>query len=107
MSYPLNSVIEIPCDFFVDDVLTDPTSVKLSIAKPKTGSDADDDSEFDVDEIVWPAAAGLRKDVGQFLHEVMCDRPGKWYARWEGTGSATAVLEQEWIVRKSPIPESI
>lgn len=78
-----------------DEVVTDPTVVKLRVKSPS-----------DVLTVYTYAEAELTKvSTGIYTKTVVPDEEGTWMYRWEGTGAVTAVGESEFQVRPSGFTE--
>jgi hypothetical protein len=80
--------------FSVDNVLTNPTDVSLSIERP----------DGITVEFTWPPDGDIvNQSTGVFIANVLADAPGKWVYRFVGTGAAVGASEGEYIVESSSL----
>lgn len=82
--------VRVSVAFTVNDVATDPTTVKAKIKDPSGN----------VSTYVYGTDAALVKDsTGNYHVDVVTDENKHWHYRFEGTGSCTAVEEGSFRVR--------
>lgn len=74
--------------FYIDDTLTDPTTITLHVIDP----------DGDVETFTYAAAEVIRSSAGVYYHDYTVDAPGTWYYIWIGTGTVAAVDKQELYV---------
>jgi hypothetical protein len=86
--YVLGTGVRLDATWKVNDVLTDPTEVSLTVSKPD-GTDT---------VTVFPTAPIVRDAEGVYHAEVIADAEGMWQYRFAGTGAAQGANEGEFYV---------
>ncbi len=85
--------------FTVSGTPTDPTTLTTRLLKPDgTLSTA----SYSVATLTTVSSPVAKSTTGTFVYSVSLDQAGHWYARFEGTGAATAAEDSEAIVDPSP-----
>lgn len=77
--------------FKVDSVLTDPTTVALSVTDPSG----------DVTSYTYAGATITKDSTGNYSKSLACSEAGEWIATWTGTGAVAAVGTRRFAVRRS------
>jgi len=88
--YP-GSQVQVTCDFYMNDALTDPSTVTLKTMKP----------DGTISTYTWAGGTVTRAAAGQFYRDVTLDAEGLWLFRWESTGNAAGADEGEIHVLRS------
>jgi hypothetical protein len=88
--YP-GSEVRLTCDFDVNDVATDPTTVSLIVRKP-SGTEA---------TYTYAGGTITKSAVGRYYKDLAIDIDGLWTFRWVSTGTAAGADEGEIQVRRS------
>jgi hypothetical protein len=85
--------VRIPVNFQVDDVDVDPDEVTL-----KTRSPCGTETSY-----VYSDAEVTRSSAGDYYVDVTPNEAGRWWYRWESTGTGTTdAFEGDFIVQASP-----
>jgi len=71
-----------------NNVLTDPTAITLKVDPPGAGTQH---LTFGVDAIV-------KDSTGTYHYDFTCDRSGRWWLTWDGTGTLTAAGSLNFLV---------
>lgn len=91
MSYQAGTHVVLTCTFKVDDVLTDPTTVTLTVRDPE-GTEAE---YGDVD--LTDGGTGVRSMT------IALPLPGIWWYRWNSEGAAAGLEERQIRVLETVI----
>jgi hypothetical protein len=81
--YHKGNSTRISCPFTVNNVLTDPTTVTLTVKKPDASSTS----------YTYGASEIQKASTGNYYKDIELDQEGIWLYRWEGTGDCNAVSE--------------
>lgn len=85
--------------FTVSGNPTDPTTLVTRVMEPDGTITTASYSVATLTSVSSPVA---KTTTGVFVHSITLDSAGHWYARFEGTGAATAAEDYETIVDPSP-----
>jgi len=78
--YDLNDTVGASVTFAVASVATDPTAITFEARSPVTGT---------ITSYVYGTDAELVKvSTGNYTVDIALSEPGRWWIRWEGTGTA-------------------
>lgn len=91
----INTVIRLTAHFYDDnDTDTDPTTITCTTLSPSGNAVT---YTYTTDTNIG------RTDAGDYYCDVTPDESGRWFVRWEATGSATTVAsESNFIIDYSP-----
>jgi hypothetical protein len=92
-TYVLGSAPEVRAEFRVNDVLTNPTTLKLTIQHPDGTEEV-----TNAPTPTSPPAPIIFDSTGVFHAEFVADEAGVWAYRWEGTGAATGANEGQFAI---------
>jgi len=94
-TYDVGDSVRISGSFTVLNVATDPTAVLMKVKKPG----ATESTVYD-----YGQAQVVKDSTGKFHVDIIIDRSGRWYYRWEGTGACYAASEDSFMVRGQKVP---
>jgi hypothetical protein len=86
--YQPGDTVRLETTFKVDDVLTDPTTVTLTVLTPAGASTS----------YTYAASEVTRESVGAFYKDVVASTAGIWSWKWTGTGTAAGIDEGTFTV---------
>lgn len=89
--------------FTVSGTPTDPTTLTTRLLEPDGTLTT---ASYTVATLTTVSTPVAKSTTGTFVYSVSLDAAGHWYARFEGTGAATASEEAEVIVDPSPFYEN-
>lgn len=92
--YHYGATVDLTADFYDrDEALIDPDGVTLEIIDPWGAKTT----------YTYQVSAEItREDVGNYLAQIIPDKPGRWFFRWAGTnGSIVGVMEGHFEVMGS------
>ena len=87
--YDLSDAPTFRCEFAVDNTLTDPTTITLTIITPAKVST----------DYTYGAAQITKVSTGVYTKIISLTERGVWYYRWVGTGACVAASEGTITVR--------
>jgi hypothetical protein len=90
-TYDIGDGVTLTSTFSVATVNTDPTTVTLRVKDPGNN----------IDVYTYGAGEITKSDVGIYTKAITLDECGRWYVRWEGTGTVIAAEETYFEVRES------
>lgn len=85
--------------FTVNSAPTDPTTLVTRLQNPAGTITT---ASYAVASLTTVSSPVAKTTTGTFVYSVSLDMAGHWYARFEGTGTATAAEDHEVIVDPSP-----
>lgn len=98
-TYDVGDIPSLATTFKVDDVLTDPTTVRFGYVRP------------DATEPIWLTYLtdlDVQRDAEGVYHvDLELDAAGRWAYRWEGTGEAEGAEERRFYVRRRLVPAAV
>lgn len=89
--FDIGDTVTLRVDFKVSGVLTDPTTITLSVADPSGN----------IDNYTYAGATVTRESTGAYLKSITGDEAGEWSATWTGTGACAASATRRFAVRRA------
>ena len=89
--YDYGDTVTLRATFKVDSVLTDPTTVSLSVTDPSG----------DATVYTYAGTTVTKDSTGVFSKALACSEAGEWVAVWTGTGDCAAVGTRRFAIRRS------
>ena len=90
-TYDIGDGIRLSGAFTVSDVATDPTTITLKI------KDAADNTA----SYTYALTQVSKSSTGSYYKDISLSTAGRWFYRWEGTGTVVAACEKWFTVRLS------
>jgi hypothetical protein len=88
--YDYGDTVTMRVDFKVDDTLTDPTTVTLTVTDPSG----------DATSYTYSGAEVTKDATGEYSKALACSESGEWTYRWTGTGAVAAVGTKRFAIRR-------
>lgn len=90
-TYDKEDLVRLTGNFYVSDVLTDPTAITLLVISPDrvTGT------------YTYAAAELTQSSTGIYYRDVSLDQVGRWDYRYEATGTVQAAEDGRLMVRRT------
>lgn len=89
--YDNGDTVTMRVDFKVSDILTDPTTVTLTVTDPSG----------DVTAYTYAAAEVTKDGTGEYSKALACSESGEWTYTWTGTGTVAAVGTKRFAIRRA------
>lgn len=89
--YDYGDTVTMRVDFKVSDVLTDPTTVSLTVTDPSG----------DATTYTYAGATVTKDGTGEYSKALACSESGEWIYTWTGTGACAAVGTSRFAIRRS------
>ena len=89
--YDFGATVTLRSDFKVANVLTDPTTVALSVTDPSG----------DVSNYTYAGTTITKDAVGQYSKAIVCSEAGEWVYTFTGTGTCAAVGTTRFAIRRA------
>jgi len=89
--FDINDTVTLRVDFKVGDVLTDPTTIALSVTDPSGN----------VDAYTYALSQVTRDATGKYSKALTADEAGEWATTWTGTGACAASSTRRFAVRRA------
>lgn len=89
--YDFGQTVKVSGQFKVDDVLTDPTTITLTVITPAGVST----------DYTYAAAQVTKDATGVYSKSVVGNEVGEWIYKWTGTGAVAAVGQARFAVRRA------
>ena len=93
MTWHIGDTVRLQCYFYIDSVLTDPTTITLIVEDPSGN----------LGTYTYAGAGVTKTGTGDYYRDTALDEEGTWHWRWAGTGTVPAADEDELEVKRSEI----
>lgn len=96
-TYDIGDTVRLACSFKQAGQFVDPDTVVVKVKNPSTGEVATRTFPG-----ITPEDDELQKDSqGNYHLDVIATTNGRWWVRWEGSGSSQSAVERSFFVRTS------
>lgn len=89
--YDFGGTVTLRGTFKVDSVLTDPTTITLTVTDP-----SGDETEY-----TYAEAEVTKDSTGIYSKALACSEVGEWAYTWTGTGDVAAVGTKRFAIRRA------
>lgn len=89
--YDYGDTVTMRVDFKVSDILTDPTTVSLTVTDPSG----------DATTYTYDGATVTKDAIGEYSKALACSESGEWTYTWTGTGTCAAVGTKRFAIRRA------